>query len=743
MFSDTVGRYHIDSLLPGKYLLTVSKMGYESQQDTIQLTSKSLSYLWDCILTPMSLQLDEVVVTAKTPAMEMANGKLVLHLEKSALTGGQNALDLLKKLPGINVDQNEDILFKGSAGINVMINGKMTYLSGNQLSNYLKGWNAEDIASVELIANPSSDFDAAGNSGIINIITKKKKKPGYALDLRSVISKAKYWMVNENISASLTSSKLSLYTSLDYNTPHSFYQNQSGNTLLKGTDQLMLSRSNEYHYKIKYYTWRFGADWQWHPKQKIGINYHGYFDDFRSNNYSTINTLRSTGDIQSYIKSDNILKEPYHYDALNLNYQFDIDSTGKKITADAHYTIYRNYSDGLLSSRYFDTADNLIGDNKLISHQPGSVKIRSMKTDIEWPLKEISLKGGVKYAQVDNDNNYRFDSIVGGVQTAIPEMTNHFMYKEQIFATYVTAGKQYQRTRLNAGLRFEHTQARGYTAVEDVANYWKYSQLFPSFSIEQRLNNQQALNISVSRRINRPAYTHLNPVRWYTDQYFYFAGNPKLLPELAWIYTVQYSISKKYIFAVNYNSSQHFINRRLEIDNNGVTIRSQSANFSNRQRLDLSIVLPVTIFSIWDVQLLSNTYYTTYPIAMRNNERRLSQWSQTLTLLQEITLPKAYKVDIGAYYYSTDLRGIYVTRPNYYIDIGGRKSFYNNRLHIKLTVGDIFNTNRYIATSQTDVTDYHYNDKPDSRRFSLSVAYQLGGSLFKANSDKTEEQQRL
>ncbi|WP_152596445.1 Plug domain-containing protein [Algibacter lectus] len=241
--------------------------------------------------------MDEVVLTFKEPLVEADKGKLTFNLKNSALTTGQTALDMLKKLPGISVGQNDNILFRGASGINVMIDGKMTYLSGSQLANLLKGMSAEDINKIELITSPTAEFDAAGNTGIINIIPIKNIKKGYAVDLRTAVSKGKYWMTNENISASLRTKKINLYGSFDYNTPHRFTQNNSGNTINEEENTFQLNRENEKTFKIKYYTWRLGTEWQFSPKHNIGISYHGYIDDFKGFNNSTVNKVDNSGGV--------------------------------------------------------------------------------------------------------------------------------------------------------------------------------------------------------------------------------------------------------------------------------------------------------------------------------------------------------------------------------------------------------------------------------------------------------------
>ncbi|MHC9087833.1 outer membrane beta-barrel protein [Tenacibaculum sp. IMCC1] len=687
--------------------------------------------------------LDEVVVNFKKPLIEASKGKLTFNLKKSTLTTGQSALDMLKKLPGINVAQNDAILFRGASGVNIMIDGKMTYLSGGQLSNLLKGMSAEDLKKIELITSPTAEFDAAGNTGIINIVLEKKLKKGYAVNLRTTISKGKYWMTNENISASLRTKKVNLYGSFDYNTPHRFTKNKSGNTINENGESLWLSRKNESNYKIKYYTWRFGAEWQFLPKHSLSINYHGYFDDFKKQNYSTVDKFNNLKELQSYTLTDNKIIEPYHYDAGSVHYVFVIDSLGKKLTADANYTSYRNYSDGILITDNYDANQNKLDTNVLKSHQPGSVDIFSAQIDANLPFKKYAIKTGVKYAKVKNDNQYEFESLEEDTYVKVPALSNHYKYKEQIAAAYITGSKEINKTTIDAGLRVEYTRAEGYTVKENETNQWQYTKLFPSFSIGQILDKDNKIDFSLNRRINRPSYTDLNPVRWYRDQYFYYSGNPNLTPELAWVYSFTYSLKNKYVFSATYNQSDNFINRRLLVDDNGTTIKSQSDNFGNRERFDFTVSTPFKLYSFWNLLFFSDISYTTYPISQVLGEKQLSKWATTFTLQQDISLPKDYKMNLSAHWFSSELLGLYSTKATGYVDFGIKKTFLNKKLVAQLTISDIFNTNHYEAYSQSDIIDYYYNNKPDSRRFGVTLLYHLGGNLVKENRKKTEEQKRL
>ncbi|MFT4205194.1 MAG: TonB-dependent receptor [Chitinophagaceae bacterium] len=740
-WADTAGFYLFEKLKKDRYKILVSALGYKDYTSNSIEVNKDQTF--DIELKAEHKRLQDIAVASKKKVFETDKGKLIFNIQNSALTTGQTALDMLKKLPGVSVGQNDQILFRGSSGINIMINGKPTYLSGSQLANFLMGMSAEDINKIEFLATPSAAFDAAGNAGIINIVPKKNLKKGYAIDLRSSVSKGKYWMTNENISTSLRTEKVNIYGSFDFNTPNRYSDDKSGNAINENGNIFHLDRANTDDFKVKYYTWQAGADWQFWTKHNISVSYHGYLDDFKSYQYSVVDKTDNSGSLESYLNTHISLVEPYHYGAVSADYRFDIDSLGKKITVDANHTSYRNFSDGLMDTKNYAANGDFLHENIQKYHQPGFVKIASVKADADLPFETFTLKTGAKYAEVKNDNQYRFDSLQSGNYIAMEAISNHFKYRERITAVYFSASKKIRKTNMEAGLRMEYNNADGYTVKQDIANKWKYAKWFPSLAIGQMISDGHKIDFSFSRRINRPSYADLNPVRWYNDPYFYFSGNPNLVPELAWVYAFTYSLKSKYIFSATYNQSNNFIDRRLSIDDNGTTIKSMSDNFGKRHRFDFTTSVPFKLGTFWDIQLFTDLNHTSYPISLLSGEKHLSRWSVTTTLQQDFILPKDFTLNLATYFYSSELRGIYITRPTGFLNFGIKNSFFDKKLMAQFSVSDIFNSNRYKATSQTDVTNYYYNDKPYSSVLGLSLKYHFGGELIKSSSKKTEEQDRL
>lgn len=703
---------------------------------------KKNAVLKDTMVFPRTDSMRQVTVTAAKNTLQLENGRVVMNLTGSALASGASVFDLLKKMPGVSVSQDDIISLRGTQGVNVLIDGKMNYLSGKQLADFLKGLSGEHVARIELITAPTAEFDAAGNAGIINIVTRRRTIRGYAIDLRSTVTRGSTWMFNENISATLNTRRLSLYGSFDYNTPNRKVISTSGNSLQENGNTLHLQRTGDSRYLIKFYTWRLGAEWQFANRHQLSAHYHGYFDDFRAPKDALVYRYTAGHQLHSVVQTTNHIIEPYHYDAGNVAWTWRIDTSGKKLTTEGHYINYRNLSDALMTTIVTSGTDgSLMEKNSLRSHQPGYITIRSAKTDLEWPHQGILFKAGLKYAYVTNDNNYRFDSLIGGSYQEATTMSNHFLYHERVSAIYVSAAKKFKRTSLLAGLRAEQTDAKGYTVKDGLTNRWQYISFFPSLSIDHALK-QHKLNLSISRRINRPTYSDLNPVRWYTDQYFYYSGNPSLRAEMAWLFSAALTIHRKYMVTATYALRDNYMTKRLLMDSAANAIKSITDNFSNMQRIDLLLSAPFSA-GPWSMQVTAGGNYARYPLPQSAQHIVASRWAFNIQAQQQVMLPAGLRLEVAAFYYSTELWGIYLKEPLYFLDAGIRKTFLKENLVVQFNFMDVLRTYRLRGASLLNTTDYRYNDRPEAHRISLGLRYHIGGKLSSKRANSIEEQERL
>lgn len=718
------------------YQLRFTAVGYQPDVREVNKLTSALKVA----LKPSVTKLGEVIVSSPPSAISVRQGKLSYNVEQSAGATGSSVLELLRRTPGVNVDQDGNIVLKGSPAVNVMLDGRMTYLSGQQLSRLLEGMNAGTVSKIEVITTPSAQFDAAGNAGIINILSRRTGKAGYALNISSGMTVSRYLLHSESMNGNIRTGKVNFFSGFGYNHRRRFLEETS--TQLSGGSTLLRDgiNPNQSHF----YSYSGGADISLSSRQQLGFSYTGTTDDWSKDATGTLTKLNNANQVTSRVQSHDYAKEPFYNNIVNLNYQFKIDTTGKVLNADANYIGYRNFSDGYLNSNSYDPQGNLIGGfQQLNFHQPGKIHILSFKTDMVLPFKTWIYKAGLKYAAIATDNNFRYDSLANGISTYAPSLSDHFQYHERIAAAYTTVSGKWNGTDWEAGLRAEQTNLDANAIAAGQRNTASYLNWFPSLAITQKLDKNQQLDLSISRRINRPNYAHLNPVRYYTDKYALYQGNPRLVAETSWLSQLSYTWKGRYIASLNYNHSVHFIGRTATFNPVSQLLTLSNGNFPYRDRLELQLIVPVKLAAFWEVQTTTTFSYTAYPIAQLEGPLTVTKKAVDLFVNQTFRLPAKINFELQTRYTSPDLNGIYMSRYYFTMDGGCKKGFLNNKLDARLAFADLFHTGWYWGYSLSDTLPYSYKNTPDSRRLSFSLVYHLGGKLTPGKTHRTEEQDRL
>ena len=234
--TDQSGMYHFEKVPSGTYNIQATFIGLKSVvSSSFQLKGKLITIMGDLVMAPENQLLKTVTVVAANKTIESKDGKLVYNIDKSISASGSNAFDMVRRTPGITVDADENISLKGSAGVNIMVDGKMTYMTSGQLTTYLKSLPAENLNRIEVITTPSSEYDAAGNAGVINIVTKKMNKEGYALNFTGNGGAGRYVQTTDGLVGNIRTKTFNFFGSYTYNynksQPHELsHDQQCGNT---------------------------------------------------------------------------------------------------------------------------------------------------------------------------------------------------------------------------------------------------------------------------------------------------------------------------------------------------------------------------------------------------------------------------------------------------------------------------------------------------------------------------------
>lgn len=536
--SDENGKFVFENLEPGNFLFMTSQVGYKSYSSPVNFTGSDF-LLPDITLDDGVVNLKEANIVATKPLIEHQVDKTVVNVENTIVNTGSTAIEILKRSPGITVDSDGKISLKGKQGVLVMIDGKPTYLSASDLYTMLKNMRSDELSKIEIITNPSAKYDAAGNSGVINIKLRKKQNHGLNGTVRSSYGQGVYPDFGAGLNLNYRNERFNAFGSYDYG--QSFYFEK--NTLLRNFiedptinreasvfDQSTFdkARSEENNAKA-------GIDFFLNSKHTIGIlskfNFNTNDDRTESTTLIKKNDAAVPDSGYTTINSSDGIWNNYSF---NINHRFEIDTTGREVTTDIDYAAYDNRKNFDFVTDYFSDQPGYVPyTEKERNEQPATITIQSAKIDYVQPLgKKMKLEAGLKSSYVITDNDVKYFRIIDEQDIIDIGKTNHFKYKENINAAYTSVQREFGKISAQIGLRAEQTVSKGEQLTTEKNFKHDYLQLFPSAFIRYKLNDKNQFGLNYSRRIDRPAYQQLNPFKYYLDPRTYQEGNPDLNPQM-------------------------------------------------------------------------------------------------------------------------------------------------------------------------------------------------------------------
>ena len=550
------GSYAFSGIKEGNYKVSASNVGYKTAFSGEFTVVTSDIIVPELKLSKEAAALSNVTVTAKKPMIEVKADKTIVNVEGTINAVGSNALELLRKSPGVSLDKDEGISLAGKNGVQVYIDGRVTPLSGTDLAIYLKTLQSSQIESIELITNPSAKYDAAGNAGIINIRLKKNKALGTNGSVNAGWNVGTYAKYNGGASLNYRNKKINIFSNYSF----SYGPTQQSLTINRTVLDSLFDQHGTIRMVANAHNFKVGADYFLDKKNTLGVIVNGTFADPKTTNYSETpisNTTTNTVDRILIADNSNILQR--HNTNVNLNYSYN-DPKGTSLIVNADHGFYKMGSDQYQPNYYYDPSGQMLLSST-IYHMlaPAEISINSIKADYETNFMKGKLGFGAKTAFVKTDNNFQRYNVNGSDEDLDKDRSNHFVYKENINAGYVNYNRQYKKFMFQAGLRLENTVSEGvsngskYNGTEyapSTSSFKRtYTDLFPSAAITFNKNPMKQWSLTYSRRIDRPAYQDLNPFEFKLDEYTFSKGNINLRPQ----YTNSFGITHTYKYKLNIN----------------------------------------------------------------------------------------------------------------------------------------------------------------------------------------------
>jgi len=743
--ADIDGDYRIEQVKDGNYALSISIVGFKTKKTERFVLNGDLE-LPTIKMESNAKQLNEVSVSVKKPFVEHQIDKTVLNVENSIVSTGSTALELLEKAPGVQVDkQNERILLNNKSGVMVMIDGKNNFLSSADLAVYLSNLNSSQIATIEIITNPSSKYDAAGTAGIINIKLKKNKAFGTNGSISSTYRNA----IRANLPRNIYGSDLNFNIN-NRNEKWNFYSNANAsknnnfsNLFLERTTSSdgLQSAFNQNFQKI--YTGsrlaaKLGADYYANERTTIGIMVDGSTSTRKLDNFSQtfINEIRSGVTSNNSLQLNSDANTPNKNYSANFNIKHDFKKEGASLNFDADYSGF-NYSGVENFNTDFYNENGMLNNQTFIRNDSKTdINIFASKIDFTWPIsKTAKLETGLKTSFVKTDNDFLSSAFLNNEWQNIAGQSNHFIYKENVNAAYANLSKDLGKWQIQAGLRAEHTHATGALITNNTEADQKYLSLFPTVFINQKISKNSNLRYTYGRRIDRPNYQQLNPFNFYMDPYTIQQGNPYLKPQFTNNFEVSYSYKSGLSLSLGYSKVKDLIldSKTAQNDSTRIVTVGQG-NIGSGEYYSAGLYFPLAVAKWWNLQNNFNLFYNKFnDNNLEGAPFELSKLSYNFNITSSITLPADWTIETNFWLNSPRVRGLEKTTIyQYALNTGVQKSFLNKSLKLKLNIDDIFATNYWKGTLNYQNVNLRAQNYYINRRVSFNISYSFGNQNVKS-----------
>ena len=738
--TDEQGAYAFAAVQPGRYCVKATMVSYRSARSAAFDVAAAAVTVPALTLAEQSTVLQGVTVQGQPPVLDQQADRLVLNVEKLN-TAGDNALDVLTKLPGVRLDQSDNLVLRGSTGLNVMVDSKMTYLAGAALSNYLRSLPASALRRVELIGNPPAAYDAAGTAGVLNLELKRSQQPGLQGTARAGLGRGRYAKAWGGTSLSYNAGPLRLFARLDLNHDETF------NRLLitRRVNDTLYRQENFWSPTSRRLSYATGADWALAPSHTLGLQLRGAREPqrarvsgqtllFDAENPAGAVTLRSP---QTSTEANR---------GLNLNYRWQLDTLGRELGFDADYVRFTDDRAQDFANTYFSGAgEGGRAFEQLRSSQAADVRIRAAKADYRQPLPGGQLETGWKSSWVRTKSAVRFDERRADTWQLDPRRTNDFRYDEQIHAAYFSLSRTRGKLETKAGLRAEQTVSDAFSPTTGQQVRRRYLQVFPSVFVNYQLTENDQFGASLSRRITRPNYQRLNPFEYYTDAYTVVAGNPFLGPALSNSAQFNYAHKNFQVLRLSYLHERGAVHDVVfQNDATGRTTNSPR-NLARTTNLRLSSGGHFELTKWWSTDNQVSSFYNRVRSGLAEAAFDQRQFSWGFSSEHNFTLPKDFSLQLTALYESPQVVGVYRARTYSGVNLGIKKQVWQKRGTISLRANDIFYDNYVRAVIRYNNVDMTWTNQMETRRVWVALSYQFGDAKLKTARirEGVDEESRL
>lgn len=759
--SDLDGNFTIPSLPNGVYTFKASYIGYQTMvRDSISITGalKSINLGTIKMKTGKGNILNEVVVTSQKPTMQLGIDKKIFSVDQSVVSEGGSATDVLQNVPSVQTDMDGGVSLRGS-NARVLIDGKQSLIGGGDVAQILASIPASSIETIEVITNPSSKYDAEGQTGIINIVLKKNKKLG--LNGNVALTAGNRDNYNATTNLAFQNKNVNLYANYSYrygNRPGSGYNNTIYQAAPRGIGYV--NQSNSSNELEKGHNVKLGMDYNLTEKSTVSLS--GGFNVRNSDETELLNFdeyTSSNAPVNLSSRTNTRDRKGNNYD-LSLDFVQKLKKKGEELTFNASYATGSNDTYQLFDTdRYFENGSAitpLFFQQRTI--RPSDNKNYNVQLDYTLPLTETSrIEAGYRSQFRTSDSRTIADSLINNVYEFSRYLSNDFNSDDYVHAVYLNYQNQIKNFGYQLGLRGEdaalETEMGAYDANRNL-NYTPgrvaYRRLYPSVFLTQKLKNEQQLQLSYSRRVNRPRGWDTNPFLDVSDPINQRQGNVNLMPEDVHAFEFSYSRFFKnfsLVSSVYYRQTNDVIQRiRYELDG-GINLTIPQ-NLTSAKNSGVELIGKFDVSKKWNLTSNFNLYHRKIEGVAAFGTTDVDGLTYNANITNNFTLPYNITLQLRADYRSNEVTAQGTFKAMYGFDAGAKMDLMNKKASLSFNIRNLFNTRKFQMEYDTRNAQNNTGSFIEFSRMragnmgSLTFSYRFGKTDFSQKKKKTQEAPR-
>ncbi len=737
--TDKQGKFILDNLQFGRYYIKASFIGYATKFiDSIRINPKTLEVNLDKIfLDEQSIELGNVLVTGQKEMIINNLDKKIINVEKDITTTGGSAVDVVANIPSVTVDLDGNVSFRGNQNISILVDGKPSVLVGATNADILNSIPASQIESIELVTNPSARYDPDGTSGILNVILKKRIDGGLNGSVSANVgTRDKY---NGSINLNYRTPFFNFFTSYDTRIVRNENEGNSLRTNNINNSLSYLSTENNGFFKFGSHNVNLGIDYLYDVFNTFTLSYR--YRNFSFDSDGIVETLNkdSVKSLISMFDRSSVADRNMRGMNYTFSYRRTFDTKGAELTSDVIYSDHNMDRDEQIIQTNFDLNQNPttnFRENGLSSNSNNEWTIQSNYINPIEGLGRIETGFKINLKDLNSKNDYL--NFIDSTSSWIDDLTRktNFDYKEQVYAVYGIYSNNINKFQYQLGLRLEQANVDGNESLSNTVFNKNYFAVYPTVHLVQVLPDDQEVQLSYSRRVDRPNNRELNPYVDKTDSLNIQYGNPELNPEF--VNSLELGYSKLFdktalTSSIFYKLTNDAISNYTILRNDGVT-ETTFRNLAKNSSYGVELTAAHPLFE-W---LKLNGSFSYFNTKFEAPDLSINDNSWISKLSTVIFLAKDFNLQFNANYNSPIITAQGKIKEVFSSDFAAKKDFLDGRLSLTFRVSDIFNTRD--MESKTYGTNFFTTSyrKMESRVAFLGISYRLSSG----KNTKEREKQR-